>query len=131
MNTQEETMKVVVFGAAGKTGRAVVDQAKAAGHTVTAFVHNADDYDVPDVEVREGDATDPAAVDAALAGQDAVIDTIGGKTPYKATTLESSVARAILNDDPAAGEIRVYTPDRGTRRTRSPGRTWPRSWSPS
>ena len=96
MNAQEITMKVVVFGAAGKTGRAVVDQAKAAGHTVTAFVHNADDYDVPDVEVREGDATDPAAVDAALAGQDAVIDTIAGKTPYEPTTLESSAARAII-----------------------------------
>ncbi|CAA9448138.1 MAG: hypothetical protein AVDCRST_MAG02-609 [uncultured Rubrobacteraceae bacterium] len=89
-------MKVVVFGAAGKTGRAVIDQAKAAGHTVTAFVRNAGDYDVPDVEVREGDATDPAAVDAALAGQNAVIDTIGGKTPYEATTLESSAARTII-----------------------------------
>lgn len=89
-------MKVVVVGAAGKTGRAVVSQAKAAGHAVTAFVRNADDYDAPDVEVREGDATDPAAVDAALAGQDAVIDTIGGKTPYRATTLESSAARTII-----------------------------------
>jgi putative NADH-flavin reductase len=45
-------MKVVVVGAAGKTGRAVVSQAKAAGHAVTAFVHNAGDYDVPDVEVQ-------------------------------------------------------------------------------
>ncbi|CAA9499190.1 MAG: hypothetical protein AVDCRST_MAG12-2571 [uncultured Rubrobacteraceae bacterium] len=89
-------MNVVVFGAAGKTGRAVVHQAKAAGHTVTAFVRHAGDYDVPDVEVREGDAQDAAAVDAALAGQDAVIDTIGGKTPYKATTLESSAARTII-----------------------------------
>ena len=89
-------MKVTVVGAAGKTGRAVVDQAKAAGHEVTAFVHDADGYTVPDVHVREGDATDPAAMDAAVAGQDAVIDTIGGKTPYKHTTLESSAAETII-----------------------------------
>lgn len=89
-------MKVLVVGAAGKTGRAVVDQAKAAGHVVTAFVHQADDYDVSDVDVREGDAADPAAMQAAVAGQDAVIDTIAGKTPYKATTLESSAAKTII-----------------------------------
>ena len=32
-------MKVLVIGAAGKSGRAVVEQALAAGHDVTAFVH--------------------------------------------------------------------------------------------
>ena len=90
-------MKVIVFGAAGKTGRAVVDQAKAAGHTVTAFVHNADDYDVPDVEVREGDAhgSGRGGRGARRAGRRA-IDTIAGKTPYEPTTLESSAARAII-----------------------------------
>jgi nucleoside-diphosphate-sugar epimerase len=31
-------MKVLVIGAAGKSGRAVVEQALAAGHDVTAFV---------------------------------------------------------------------------------------------
>ena len=43
-------MKVLVVGAAGKTGRAVVDQAIKAGHEVTAFVHR-DGYDVPGVAV--------------------------------------------------------------------------------
>ena len=33
-------MKVTVIGAAGKSGRVVVEQALAAGHDVTAFVHN-------------------------------------------------------------------------------------------
>jgi hypothetical protein len=43
--------------------------------------------------VTEGDATKRADVDSAMRGQDAVIDTIGGKTPWKETTLESSAAR--------------------------------------
>lgn len=86
-------MKVLVIGAAGKTGRAVVEQAVAAGHQVTAFVRKADEYEVSDVHFIEGDATDSAAIDAAALGQDAVLDTIGG---YKATTLESSVANTII-----------------------------------
>lgn len=89
-------MRILVVGAAGKTGRAVVDQARAAGHEVTAFVRHAEGYDRPGVDVREGDAADPGAMDAAVAGQDAVIDTIGGKTPYKETTLETSAARTII-----------------------------------
>lgn len=89
-------MKVLVIGAAGKTGRAVVEQAVAAGHQVTAFVHSADEYNAPGVRIIEGDATDGGEMDAAVLGQDAVLDTIGGKTPYKATTLESSAAATII-----------------------------------
>lgn len=89
-------MNVVVFGAAGKTGRAVVEQAVAAGHQVTAFVRKADEYDGTNVRIIEGDATNRADVEAAVRGQDAVLDTIGGKTPYKATTLESSAAGTII-----------------------------------
>lgn len=89
-------MKVLVIGAAGKTGRAVVEQAVAAGHQVTAFVHSADGYAVPGVRVIEGDAADRVDMDAAVLGQDAVLDTIGGKTPYKATMLESSAAATII-----------------------------------
>lgn len=68
----------------------------AAGHQVTVFVHKADEYEVSDVRVIEGDATDSVAMDAAVLGQDAVLDAIGGKTPYKATTLESSAANTII-----------------------------------
>lgn len=89
-------MKILVVGAAGKTGKAVVEQALAAGHEVTAFVHNADGYDVAGVRVVAGDAADSVAMDAAVQGQDAVLNTIGGKTPYKATTLELSAASTII-----------------------------------
>jgi putative NADH-flavin reductase len=89
-------MKVLVVGAAGKTGRAVVERAVQEGNEVTAFVHSAGGYDVSGVEVRVGDATDMAAMEAAITGQDAVIDTVGGKTPYRHTTLEASVAATIV-----------------------------------
>jgi len=89
-------MKILVIGAGGKTGRAVARQAVEAGHEVTAFIRNAGEYDVEGVRVIKGDAADSAAMQAAVLGQDAVIDTIGGKTPYKKTTLESSAAGAII-----------------------------------
>lgn len=90
-------MKVLVIGAAGKTGKSVVEQALAAGHAVTAFVHSANGYKVPNFRVIEGDARDSVKMDEAVLGQDAVVDTIGGKTPYKVTTLEPTVANTIIN----------------------------------
>ena len=39
---------------------------------------------------------DAAAVDVAVAGQDAVIDALGGKTPWKVTTMETSAAHNIV-----------------------------------
>ena len=90
-------MKVLVVGAGGKTGQLVVQRALDAGHEVTAFVHSADEYQGADVRLIEGDATDAAKMNEAIAGQDAVLDTIGGKTPYKTTALEASVAKAIIS----------------------------------
>jgi len=101
-------MNVLVIGAAGKSGRAVVEQALAAGHNVTAFVHETKGY-VSDSNVRvvEGDATDRSAMDSAMLGQDAVIDTIGGKNPLKATTLEASAAATITASMQSSGVRRL------------------------
>jgi putative NADH-flavin reductase len=89
-------MKVVVFGASGKTGSLVVEKAVSAGHEVTAFVHDAAQYHRSGLRVVAGDAGDSAAVRKAITGQDAVIDTIGGKTPYKDTNLERTAAQNIV-----------------------------------
>jgi putative NADH-flavin reductase len=89
-------MKVVVFGASGKTGSLVVEKAVSAGHEVTAFVHDAAQYHRSGLRVVAGDTGDSAAVRKAITGQDAVIDTIGGKTPYKDTNLERTAAQNIV-----------------------------------
>ena len=100
-------MKVLVFGASGKTGRAVVEHALAAGHEVTAFVREASEGSLAGVRVAQGDATSCPDVDSAMQGQEAVIDTIGGKTPYKATDLESSAASTIIASMRAHGVRRL------------------------
>lgn len=72
-------MKVLVIGASGGSGQAAVRSLVAAGHDVTAFCRNPDRLDdlPPTVHRHRGDATVPADVDAAVAGQDAVVVTLG------------------------------------------------------
>jgi len=90
-------VNVFVLGAAGKTGRLIVEMAVAAGHDVTALVRDVGRYDAPPgVRALRGDATDPATLARGMAGQDVVIDAVGGKTPWRETELERTVARAIV-----------------------------------
>ena len=89
-------MKILVIGAAGKTGEAIVEQALAKGHTVTAFVHSAKEFKGEGARVIEGDVLDAAVLDGAVAGQDVVMDALGGHTPWKETTLETSAARNVV-----------------------------------
>ena len=90
-------MNVLVLGAAGRTGELVVKRALAAGHRVTAFVHDHTYLEAADVQTIVGDVEDAVTVAAAVAGHDAVIDAIGGKTPYKTTELESKTARNVVD----------------------------------
>jgi len=71
-------MRVAVFGAAGRTGTHVVRQALERGHDVTAFVRDPGDLgiDDPRLTVVVGDARNPAAVEEALTGRDAVISVL-------------------------------------------------------
>jgi putative NADH-flavin reductase len=75
-------MKVVVFGANGPTGRLLTTQALAEGHQVTAFTRHPETFPIEHEHLRvtHGDVVDQASVDAAVAGQDAVLSTLG--VPY-------------------------------------------------
>ena len=100
-------MKVLVFGAAGKTGEAIVKQALAQGHMVTAFVHNAKDFVGPGARVIEGDVLDATLVNTAVSGQDAVFDALGGHAPWKESTMEINAARNIVEAMTAHGVKRL------------------------
>ncbi len=71
-------MKLLVFGATGGTGRALLDQGLAQGHQVTAFVRNPAALEArPGLTIAEGDVTDASAVGRAVAGQEAVLSALG------------------------------------------------------
>jgi putative NADH-flavin reductase len=84
-------MKLAIFGANGSTGRLLTAQALAAGHTVTAFTRHADAFPVrhEQLHVVQGDALDLAAVETAVAGQDAVLSSLGTRYSRKPITLYS------------------------------------------
>ncbi len=88
-------MKILILGAAGRTGRLLVEQALVAGHTVTAFVRSEDPAiaETPDVTTFVGDATNEADLAKALQGQDAVISTLG---PIKPRDTVVSLATGLL-----------------------------------
>jgi len=71
-------MRITVFGASGRTGRHVIDHGLSRGHELTAFVRDAARFTVSDdrLEIVEGDARDPASVEAAVAGRDGVISVL-------------------------------------------------------
>ncbi len=74
-------MRVLVIGASGKTGHEVVRQALAAGHEVTALVRDPSRLAIrdPRLTVIRGDVRNEDDLRGALAGQDALISTLGGR----------------------------------------------------
>jgi putative NADH-flavin reductase len=88
-------LNILVLGASGRTGRLVVEQALAAGHTVTAFARDPSKLKLSgeNLNIANGDARDFDSLRAALKGSDAVIDTIGGgERKLIATTMAALVA---------------------------------------
>ncbi len=100
-------MNLLILGAAGKTGGALVEQALTRGHTVTAFVHSADQSHRTDLRVIQGDARDHTSILAAVRGQDAVIDALGGRLPFLETTVETDTARNVITAMTEAGVRRL------------------------
>lgn len=72
-------MKVLVFGATGKTGRLVVQQALENGFDVTAFVRDASKLAIshPRLSLVEGDVMIPSTINDAMKDHDAVICCLG------------------------------------------------------
>ncbi len=78
-------MNVLVFGASGRTGRELVKQGLAQGHTVTAFVRHPASFDIahPQLKIVRGDAVDRVSVEHAVRDQDVVICALGAASLLK------------------------------------------------
>ncbi len=78
-------MKVLVFGASGRTGHHIVTQALARKLLVTAFVRKTEKLTITNnaLHVVQGDVTDYNGVAATVIGHDAVISALGVSTPLK------------------------------------------------
>lgn len=72
-------MRITIFGASGRTGKHLVEQALAAGHTVVALVRSPEKLALRHerLTIVKGDAGNAAAVEQAIAGSDVVVSALG------------------------------------------------------
>jgi putative NADH-flavin reductase len=121
-------MKLTIFAATGGIGRQVLEQAVAAGHQVTAVVRNPDKLSVPgEVRVVAADLADadPAALEAAVDGADAVLSGLGPRSNAEAG-IASRGTRAIVQAMQATGVRRIVVVSAAPIGTvPSPGRPMP------
>lgn len=109
-------MKVLVFGATGRTGRALVEQALEQGHAVTAFAR--DPAKVrgahQNLTVAQGNMLDGNSVEAAVQGQDAVLSALGTRLPVLTIVLLAFafqiLARVLALHGPLGWSVRIGGP---------------------
>ncbi|MFD0687014.1 NAD(P)-dependent oxidoreductase [Actinomadura fibrosa] len=102
-------MRITVFGATGGVGVQTVRLAVDAGHDVTAVVRNPDGLPAElreRCDVVQADIMDPAAIEEAVKGADAVISAVGSREGRAPTTVCARSAAAIATAMRAAGAER-------------------------
>jgi putative NADH-flavin reductase len=94
---KEGALTLTVFGATGRTGQHLVQQALEQGHRVIALVRNPAKLGLQHerLKVLQGDLTQPEQVEAAIAGADAVL-TVAGHVPGCPKDLLTQAARSIV-----------------------------------
>jgi putative NADH-flavin reductase len=90
-------VKILIIGATGGTGRILLDKALEQGHQVTALARNPSAVAPRDYRPRVlwGNALDPEAVGAAVAGQDAVLSVLGTRSRKPTTLFSASTANLV------------------------------------
>ena len=89
-------MKVLVLGATGGTGRLIVRDAVAKGHSVVALVRSKASTDLPGASMIEGDARDEATLAPAMDGCDAVVSALGTGMGFRKVSLLAEATRALV-----------------------------------
>jgi putative NADH-flavin reductase len=120
-------MKLTIFAASGGIGRQLLDQALAAGHDVTAVVRNPDSLPGGRFRTVAADlaAADPATLEPAVAGADAVLSGLGPRSASEAG-IASRGTRAIVQAMQATGVRRIVVVSAAPISTvASPGRPEP------
>ncbi|GLQ52134.1 NAD(P)-dependent oxidoreductase [Dyella flava] len=101
-------MKLVLFGATGHIGHAILDEALARGHDITAVVRDASRLTEQHhkLHVVVGDIADPASWLAAAKGADAVIASVSARRNGNSETIPNA-ANTLLACLPDAGVERL------------------------
>ncbi|MFI0424001.1 NAD(P)-dependent oxidoreductase [Spongiactinospora sp. 9N601] len=93
--------RITVIGGTGYAGSAIVAEAAARGHQVTALSRSFPDAPVPDVTYVQGDATDETTLRALIEGADVVVGALAPRGPLAGSFRD--VYRTIARLADAAG----------------------------
>ncbi|MFF3002815.1 NAD(P)-dependent oxidoreductase [Kitasatospora sp. NPDC057940] len=88
--------RIAVIGANGTIGSAIVAEAAARGHEVTAVVRDPDHYRGEAAFVERADVLDPAQVARVAAGQDVLVSAVGGGDGPGHLALIGPAARSLV-----------------------------------
>src|SRR5580700_5700078 len=77
--------RITVIGGTGYAGSAIVAEAAARGHQVTSLSRSLPDAPISNVTYVQGDATDEAALSAAIKDSDVVVGAIAPRGPLAGT----------------------------------------------
>jgi len=102
-------MKIVIFGATGRIGSRIVNEALSRGHEVTATVRNPENYTPEDrhLHVAKGDLLDSDDVESAVFDHDAVVSAFNYKQGVNPPTTITEVAAPLLKGLKQAGVKRL------------------------
>jgi len=117
--------KLLIFGASGHTGRLVVGEALAAGHTVTAFVRDPAKLaqTTNGLTLFKGDVRRPDDVTRALAGQELVVSVLGFANTVRDPELVAAFAAIVAEMQRQQVNRLIYLSSLGV-----PGGKAPLSW---
>jgi len=95
-------MKVVIFGATGFSGQAILAETIKQGHDVTVLVRDVSKVKIKhnNIKIVEGNVLEPAVVASVLQQQEAVIQClgVGGKGDGKPNTFISDATKIIIDE---------------------------------
>jgi putative NADH-flavin reductase len=118
-------MKITIFGASGRTGQQLVQQALDKGYQVTAYVRRPDSLDLqhPNLKFIIGTLDDKEKLKESIAGADGCLSVLGGNSLTRHAVEivtgidrivkileESGVKRYIYLSSIGVGESRIYMP---------------------
>ena len=114
-------MKVVIFGANGKTGKLLVEQALAQGHQVIAYIRRPESLliDNPGLKIIVGNLNEPLKMKDAISGSDACISALGGASLSKHSVETINGIKSIISIMEITNVYRfIYLSSLGTRESR-------------
>ena len=105
---KDRPLRLLIIGATGGTGRQLVTQALAQGHEVTALARNPAKMSLQHAKLKivPGDVLDPASLQGAVQGQDAVLSALGHKRFLGPSRILSEGTANILQAMKSAGVSR-------------------------